>query len=128
MYNRSLILSLEFHTCPGNSDFPEVIKNKFAHGTDLNFHDKQKNIKAKIENKIFSTVEELDAKCTINCEVFIPKSDSRCGPCQVFRKHLVTMNHRADKEKSKSSKYILNKYMSQVDLEKKTQQLKKSAR
>ena len=33
---------LELHTCPGNSDFPEVIKNKFAHGTDLNFHDKQK--------------------------------------------------------------------------------------
>ena len=60
MYNRSLILFLEFHTCPGNSDFPEVIKNKFAHGTGLNFYDKQKTIKAKIENKIFSTVEELD--------------------------------------------------------------------
>ena len=128
MYNRSLILFLEFHACPGNSDFPEVIKSKFSHGTDLNFYDKQKNIKAKIENKIFSTVEELDTTCTINCEVFIPKSDSRCGPCQVFRKHLVTMTHRADKEKSKSSKYILNKYMSRVNLEKKTQQLQKDAR
>ena len=39
---------LEFHICPGNSDFPKVIKNKFAHGTDLNFYDKQKNVKAKI--------------------------------------------------------------------------------
>ena len=120
---------LEFHICPGNSDFPEVIKNKFAHGTDLNFHDKQKNVKAKIENKIFSTVEELDTIRTINCEVFIPKSDSRCGPCQVFRKHLTTMTHRADKEKSKSSgKYIPNKYMPRVDLEKKTQQLQKDVR
>ena len=74
-------------------------------------------------------MEELDTIRTINCEVFIPKSDSRCGPCQVFRKHLTTMTHRADKEKSKiSSKYIPNKCMPRVDLEKKTQQLQKNVR
>ena len=55
------------------------MKNKFAHGTDLNFHNKQKNVKVKIENKTLSTVEELDTIRTINCEVFIPKSDSRWG-------------------------------------------------
>ena len=38
---------LEFHICPGNSDFPEAIKNKFAHGTDLNFYDKQKKCQSK---------------------------------------------------------------------------------
>ena len=112
---------LEFHICPENSDFLEVIKNKFAHGTDLNFYDKQKNVKAKIENKQFSTVEELGTIRTINCEVFIPKSDSRCGPCQVFRKHLTTMTHRVDKEKLTSSKHIPNKYMPRKDLERKTQ-------
>ena len=56
--NRSNVQSffdfyLEFHICP------EVIKNKFAHGTDLKFYDKQKNVKTKIKNKIFSTMEEL---------------------------------------------------------------------
>ena len=118
---------LEFHICPRNSDFPEVIKNKFARGTDLNFYGKQKNVKAKIEDKKFSTVEELNTIRTINCEVFIPKSDSRCGLCQVFpiipksdspcrlcqvfRKHLATVTHGADKEKLTSSKYIPNKYM-----------------
>ena len=34
-------LYLEFHIFRRNSDFPEVMKNKFAHGTDLNFYDKQ---------------------------------------------------------------------------------------
>ena len=29
---------LEFHICTGNSGFPEVIKNKFANGTHLNFY------------------------------------------------------------------------------------------
>ena len=97
---------LEFHICPGNSDFPELIKNKF-------------------ENKKFSTVGELDTIQTMNCEVFIPKSDSRCGPCQVFRKHLIAITHRADKEKLTSSKYIPNKYMPRKDLEKKLNNFKK---
>ena len=79
----------------------------------------KKNVKAKIENKKFSTVEKLDTTQLINCEVFIPKSDSRCGPCHVFWKHLTTMTHGADKEKSTSSKYIPNKYMLRKDLEKK---------
>ena len=39
----------------------------------------KKNVKAKIENKKLSTLEKLDTTQTINCEVFIPKSDSRCG-------------------------------------------------
>ena len=30
--------------CPGNNDFPEVIKNKLLHGMDLNFYDKRKNV------------------------------------------------------------------------------------
>ena len=84
----------------------------------MNFYDKQKHIKAKIENKKFSTVGEIDAIQTMNCEVSIPKSYSRCGPCQVFRKHLITMAHRADKEKSTDSKHIPNKYMPRKDLEK----------
>ena len=57
---------LEFHIRSGNSDFPEGIKKKFAHGTDLNFYDKQKNDKAKVENKKISTLEELDTIRTIN--------------------------------------------------------------
>ena len=28
--------------CPGNNDFPKVIKNKLLHGIDLNFYDKRK--------------------------------------------------------------------------------------
>ena len=64
---------LDFHICPRNSDFPELIKNKFARGTDLNFYDKQKHIKAKFENKKISTAGEIDAIQTMNCEVFIPK-------------------------------------------------------
>ena len=73
----------------------------FAHGTDLNFYCRQKNVNAKIENKIFSTVDELDTLRTINSDVFKPKPDSQCGSYQVFRKHFITMAHRADKEKLK---------------------------
>ena len=75
------------------------MKNKIAHGTDLKFFDKQKNVKAKFETKIFSTVEDLDTIPTTNCEVFMPKSDSQCEPYQVFCKHLTTKAHRANKEK-----------------------------
>ena len=67
-------------------------------------------------------MEELDTIQTINCEVFIPKSDTRCGSCEVFCKHLTTMTHCADKEKS------TNKYMRRKDLEEKTQQLQKDVR
>ena len=63
---QNIIKTMEFHMCPGNSDFSEVKKNKFADGNDLNFYDKQKNIKAETENKIFSTVEELDIIRTIS--------------------------------------------------------------
>ena len=105
---------LEFQICPENSDFPEVRKNKFAHGTDLNFYDKQKNVKTKIEDKTFSTVEELDTIRIKNCEVSLTKSDSRCGSCQVIRKHLTTITHRANEEKSKSChKYTPSKSMLQ---------------
>ena len=65
----------------------------------MNFYDKQKNSRAKNENKKLSTVEGLEDIRTINCEVFIPKSDSRYGPYQVFHKHLTTMTQRDDKEK-----------------------------
>ena len=105
---------LEFQICPENSDFPEVRKNKFAHGTDLNFYDKQKNVKTKIEDKTFSTLEELDTIRIKNCEVSLAKSDSRCGPYQVIRKHLTTITHRANEEKSKSChKYTPSKSMRQ---------------
>ena len=126
MYKRLWFL-FRIQICPENSDFPEVRKNKFAHGTDLNFYDKQKNVKTRIEDKIFSTVEELDTIRIKNCEVSIPKSDSRCGPCQVIRKHLTTITHRANKEKSKSSsKYIPSKSMPPADLKKQTQQIQKN--
>ena len=71
---------------------------RLARGTDSNFYDEQKNVKAKIENKTFSSVQELDTIRAINCEVFC--------------KHLTTITHRVDREKSKSSsKYIPSKYM-----------------
>ena len=63
---QNIIKTIEFHMCLGNSDFSEVIKNKFADGNDLKFYDKQKNVKAEIENNIFSTVEELDTIRTIS--------------------------------------------------------------
>ena len=70
-------------------------------------HDKRKSVKAKIENKKNSTADELDTILAINCKIFMPKLDSLCEPCQVFRKHFPTMAHCGDKEKV-ASKYIPN--------------------
>ena len=70
-------------------------------------------------------MEEVDTIRVVNCEVFIPKSDSRCESYQVFLKHLTTMTHHADKEKLTCSKYIPSKYIPRVDMEQKTQQLQK---
>ena len=47
-YTIILWVLFRIYICQENSDFPEVLKNKFAHGIDLNFYDKQKNFKAKI--------------------------------------------------------------------------------
>ena len=60
-------------------------------------------------------MQELDTIRAINCEVFC--------------KHLTTITHRVDREKSKSSsKYIPSKYMPWVYFEKKIQQLQKGVR
>ena len=47
----------QLKSCPGNNDFPELIKNKLVHGMDLNFYDKRKNVRAKIENKRFESTK-----------------------------------------------------------------------
>lgn len=61
--------------------------------------------KLNLKTKKNSTADELDTILAINCKIFMPKLDSLCEPCQVFRKHFATMAHCGDKEK------VVNKYI-----------------
>ena len=82
----------------------------------------------KIYKEDFSRVSENNIKAVnIPFKVTIIYKSVTCKIilCQVFRKHLTTMAHCADKKKSTSSKYIPNKYMPRMDLGKKTQQIQK---
>ena len=53
--------------CPENNDFPELIKNKLLDVMELNFYDKRKNVKAKIENKRFQSTNSLATLGVANC-------------------------------------------------------------
>ena len=43
------IISLAY-MCPGNEDFPLLVKNKIGKGSELCFFDKEKSVRAYIEN------------------------------------------------------------------------------
>ena len=111
----------QLKSCPGNNDFPEVIKNKLLHGMDLNFYDKRKNVKAKIENKRFELTNFLATIRVVSCWKIVLCQNVRCLECQSYRPQLNTRSSRAVKEKSLVSlkKNVPNMYLPWKNLEKK---------
>ena len=71
-------------SCPGNNDFLKLIKNKLLHGMDLNFYDKRKNVKAKIENKRFESTNSLATIRVVNCWKIVSCQKIRCSECQSY--------------------------------------------
>ena len=120
----------QLKSCPGNNDFPEVIKNKLLHDMDLNFYDKRKNVKAKIENKRFESTNFLTTIRVVSCWKIVSCQNIRCPECQSYRPQLNTRSSRAAKEESLVSlkKNVPNMYLPRKNLEKKAKELQKDRR
>ena len=86
----------QLKSCPGNNDFPEVIKNKLLHDMDLNFYGKRKNVKAKIENKQSESTNSLATIRVNSCWKIVLCQKIRCSECQSYRPQL---NHSHKKRK-----------------------------
>ena len=114
-------------SCPGNNDFLKLIKNKLLHGMDLNFYDKRKNVKAKIENKRFESTNSLATIRVVNCWKIVSCQNNRCSECQSYRPQLNTRSSRAVKEESLVSlkKNVPNMYLPRKNLEQKAKELQK---
>ena len=120
----------QLKSCPGNNDFPELIKNKLVHDMDLNFYDKRKNVKAKIENKRFESTNSLATIRVVNCWKIVSCQNNRCSECQSYRPQLNTRSSRAVKEESLVSlkKNVPNMYLPRKNLEQKAKELQKERR
>ena len=115
--------------CPGNEDFPEIIHNQLKFGRDLHFLDKSGQIKAKIQNKHFISIDEMNTIRTINCEKIVGKEEIRCDSCQHYRKILITKSYRIEKGTVREvKKQTPNMFMSREDLEKKVKDYQKDRR
>ena len=55
---------------PGNHDFSDIF-HKMSQGADLNFYDKNKEIRAKIENGKINLYDEMSTIRTILCSKHI---------------------------------------------------------
>ena len=113
----------QLKSCPENNDFMEVIKNKLLHNMDLNFYDKRKNGKAKIENKRFEPTNPLATIRVVNCWKIVSCQNIRCSDCKSYRRQLNTRSFRAVKEESLVSlkKNVPNMYLPRKNLEQKEQ-------
>lgn len=77
----------EAKICAGNEDFKDPNNQKLEKGLNLNFLDKDGNVKALIETQYRQNSQELSTIKSINCEVLV-KNKERCDNCMPFRKQL----------------------------------------
>ena len=59
------------NVCIGNADFKDIIDRKLSKGEELNFKDKQNNVKAKLQNKYLSDVQDCTTIRSVNCDVLV---------------------------------------------------------
>ena len=98
--------------CPGNHDFSDIIFHKISQGADLNFYDKNKEIRAKIEDGKLNSYDEMSTIRTIACSFLISKNETRCSSCVDVRKVLkVTAIRISNYDPNIVSRNMPNKYM-----------------
>ena len=84
------IISLAY-MCPDNEDFPLLVENKIGKGSELCFFDKQKSVRAYIENSECCQMSRCSVIRTYNYELLI-LNNQRCEPCTKHRKVLLKLS------------------------------------
>ena len=94
---------LKTNVCCGNADFPSLITSKLEKGSELDFLDKDGNVKATIQSKYYQSVKELDVIRTTSCHVLVVEDKDQCNNCSQYRKQLNVYKDRlAKREKAES--------------------------
>ena len=106
--------------CCGNTDFPNLITSKLEKGSELDFLDKDGNLKATIQSKYYQSVKELDVIRTTSCHLLVVEDKDQCNNCSQYRKQLNVYKDRLVKrEKAESiSKNTLISIFSRTETEK----------
>ena len=106
--------------CPVNHDFVpvimagnrEIIFYKISQGLDLNFYDKNKEIRAKDENGKLNSYDEISTIRTIACSILISKNETHCSSFVDFRKVLkVTATWISNRDPNIVRRNMPNKYV-----------------
>ena len=121
---------LKANICCGNTDFPSLITSKLEKGSELDFLDKDGDVKATIQSKYYQSVKELDVIRTTSCHVFVVEDKDRCNNCSQYRKQLNVYKDRLVKrEKAESiSKNTPILIFSRAEIEKQYLNLRKAKR
>ena len=86
------IISLAY-MCPGNEDFSLLVENKIEKGSELCSFDKEKSVRAYIQNSECCQVRHWSVIRTYKCELLI-LNNQRCEPCTKHRKVLLKLSDR----------------------------------
>ena len=121
---------LKANVCCGNTDFPSLITSKLEKGSELDFLDKDGNVKATIQSKYYQSVKELDVIRTTSCHVLVVEDKDQCNNCSQYRKQLNVYKDRLVKrEKAESiSKNTPISTFSRAEIEKQYLNLRKEKR
>ena len=116
--------------CCGNTDFPNLITSKLEKGSELDFLDKDGNLKATIQSKYYQSVKELDVIRTKSCHLLVVEDKDRCNNCSQYRKQLNVYKDRLVKREKAESilKNTLISTFSSAETEKQYLNLQKKKR
>nr|XP_047145626.1 uncharacterized protein LOC124818645 isoform X2 [Hydra vulgaris] len=106
----------ELKICPANDEFKDLISHKLSYGSELYFLNKDKTIKAKIENKQFSSEADLKVIRSSKCDKLISNYVSRCNYCTTLRKDLILYSHRYETDTIGSKEKSPNIYKNREQL------------
>ena len=113
-----------------STDFPDLTTSKLEKGSELNFLDKDRNVKATIQSKYYQSVKELDVIRTTFGHVLVVVDKDRCNNCRQYKKQLNVYKDRSVKrEKTESiSKKTPISTFSRAGIEKQYLSLQKEKR
>ena len=113
---------VEIKICPGNQDFPGLIKEKLDIEDRCYFKDQSgKVIRAEVQNSTFSGISQLSTIRVSTCSLVTTISNQRCKECQIYRRNLQQKAAKRRKNlenrtSDKPSPFANNRWRSRVDL------------
>ena len=118
---------LKANVCCGNTDFPNLITSKLEKESELDFLDKDGNVKITIQSKYYQSVKEIDVIRATSCHVLVVEDKDRCNNCSQYSKQLNVYKDRLVKtEKGESiSKNTPISTFSRAEIEKQYLNLQK---